>query len=104
MKPIEINFQHTLKSLRPPTIAALISFAEDGSTIFPLFEYPKIMECLEARSILKWNIEAWDRAFGVGMQANVPQIVFTDYGKAFVEWLRQPKNAPGQLALFGDES
>lgn len=100
MSELEARFKTTLKSMRPPTIAALVSYAEDQSTMLPLFEHPRIMEALETRGILRWNWTEWDWWFQVGMSDRVQLIVFTEFGKAFVAWMRQPKNVSGDIPAW----
>lgn len=93
-----LMFQNTLDSLRESeaTIAALIDMVE-GNPFAP-FEYPWMLRAMQSRGLAEFKTGSFDQT--TNMYTGPIGVFLTDYGAAFVAWLREPRELPIQMELF----
>jgi hypothetical protein len=92
-------FVNTRDSLRPASIAALIDIA-DGQGL-PIY-HEWLLNALVERGLiyeLILNREVYERQMA---ERGYPYLEVTDYGRAFVNWYRQPRDLPLQMSLFDE--
>ena len=94
-----VYYRATLDSLSQEALTELVNVA-DG--LFLFFIDPWIIDALHRRGLVFDTSELFSQA--ARLEKNEWDLdPFTDYGRAFVAWYRQPRDVPIQLDLFGDE-
>lgn len=97
----QLNFRSLLDSLRgrEASLEALINMA-DGNPFAP-FEWDWLGDALQRRGLIEMHWSSYDPEVGMYTDPNdkFTGWCFTDLGKRFVAWLREPRELPSQMEL-----
>lgn len=94
------KFKNTLDSLKgcDATIAALIDMSEG----YPFPEYYWIWGAMKSRGLAELHFGEHDPITGYPIEPS-RGFCLTDYGKAFVEWMKKPRDLPQTMSMFDEQ-
>lgn len=96
-----VLYRHTLEQMTPVQLETLVSMQE-GDWWASYDHGIWVRLALEERGLIREFYEVAKQAIAEGRLATYEDY-FTEYGRGFLAWYRQPHDTPQQLSLFEEQ-